>query len=227
MPDKIPPVMKAIVNASFFELVFGQSMEQIPEHPDLGGATSALPSGEQGDGGEPVQEIQVPAEKREIMRLLGHLNEICYTNGVNTLRDPKCFPNPRLNATVEYLWRLSGNEISVTLMDRPGNLRFWMESHGKKKIATVLLPANFYVTCHVEPLAQMEAIAFVSSMVKDYKLGRTTPKQHMNWRATGYDAEVLRMAVAMKPDLVLNDTQSKILEFLPDGLDSLPPDMLY
>ncbi len=195
----------ALADKSFFELVFGQSPDTIPEIP---------PSGEAGAR----------------MELLGKINGVCFTNGVNALRNPKIFPSPRLNAAVQILWELAGNKLPVSVAETTGTLRFWYEPCGsrtKKEVVCIVIPANFYVKCFMEPVAQMEALGFIASRVRDWRHKKLRPERHSNWRAVGYSAEVLRIARMAKPDMKLSPVQTQIADFLPNGLDSFPEELLY
>lgn len=144
---------------------------------------------------------------------------------VDTLREPKSFPNPRVNEVVKLMWRLIGNQVvRVALNTEVAHLpgaAFSLLGNSTVHEAIIWLPQNYAEKAVNDRLFHMGGIAFCASQCRDFYNGKILGNGvDVKRRALGYESEFLH-TIAQAEEFKPNDWQKQVLDEFPDGIASV------
>jgi len=177
---------------------------------------------------KPVEPFIYP---KEYLRRTVEAFDAC----VDFLRDPDSFPNQEINQLVTLLWRLIGNKQIPLVLDQWGirEMSFIVLGNSVKQTPFFILPVDFLKQVNYDPIYQLGAIVFNASQGRDYYTGKITGnnKAEVKRRARAYESEALltldKMAKASGQTIQWNPYQLEILRENPQGIKSLPSDLVY
>jgi hypothetical protein len=152
---------------------------------------------------------------------------------VDTLREPKSFPNPRINELVKLMWRLIGNQfirvaLNTEVGDRMPGAAFSLLGNRQVHEAIIWLPTQYAQMCVQDRIFHMGGICFNASQCRDFYNGKILEnggQQLTQQRALAYEAEFLH-TMAQSEQFKPNDWQQKVLENFPNGIASVQ-NLLY
>ena len=155
---------------------------------------------------------------------------------VDYLRDPDSFPNPEINKLATLMWRLIGNKhITVALdpTEKMPSISFAVLGNQIKRQPFLFLPKNFLELTKQAPEVQIGAFAYMTSQCRDFFYNKVTGRnsKEINRRAQAYEAEALltMQEIAKREGITLRliPFQLEILEYFPNGLEDLEPELVY
>lgn len=153
---------------------------------------------------------------------------------VDTLREPKSFPNPRINELVKLMWRLIGNQVVRVALNTDPHIATMPGAAfsllGNKQVyeAIIWLPAAYAEMVIKDRIFHMGGICFCASQCRDFYNGKILENggsQLTQQRALAYEAEFLH-TMAQSEQFKPNDWQQKVLENFPNGIASVQ-NLLY
>jgi hypothetical protein len=152
---------------------------------------------------------------------------------VDTLREPKSFPNPRINELVKLMWRLIGNQVVKVALNtqfghRMPGAAFSLMGNQQAYEAIIWLPTSYAQMVVHDRIFHMGGICFNASQCRDFYNGKVGPgknPQPAQQRALAYEAEFIN-TIAQADEFKPNDWQKQVMEQFPKGLASVQ-NLLY
>jgi hypothetical protein len=166
---------------------------------------------------------------QDSLRRRSELITVMFDAGVDTLRNKDTFPNREVNDLMILFWQLVGNKVTpAAVMTGLESMSFWGEIKGVESIAFVLVSERFPELCVEDASMQLGALVFNASKARDYYNGKLANFEEVQKRALAYEAEYLLTLRGHWPkSFTPNEYQSQILATYPNGLASLPRELLY
>lgn len=154
---------------------------------------------------------------------------------VDTLRLK--FPNPVVMGVTSLMWRLIGNKMILSASMNVPTISFtMMGGPGKKPAAFVLCPPLWNEMLEQDYIYQLGGVVFCASQCCDFYNEKFQHQQNnpiglqdqdVQRRAWAYEAEYLNVVKEHLPEHQFNDYQKKVMEEFPNGLLSLPENLVY
>lgn len=152
---------------------------------------------------------------------------------VDTLREPKSFPNPRINELVKLMWRLIGNRVikvalNTEVGDKMPGAAFSVIGNADAMEGIIWLPTQYAQMCVHDRIFHMGGICFCASQCRDFYNGKIPGNRDQKddqKRALAYEAEFLH-TIAQSELFQPNDWQREVMELYPNGIASVQ-NLLY
>jgi hypothetical protein len=139
------------------------------------------------------------------------------------------FPNQHIRRLMSMVWQIVGNRVTpvAVVQEKLFGLHFYCEASKGGRASYILVPIHWQELVKANPIFQCGGMVFTASQVQDFyndKLGELEMKS----RARAYEDEFLNtIKTSVDPQYKLNEYQQKIVDAYPQGLESLPPGLLY
>lgn len=164
------------------------------------------------------------------MARIAKINSEHFSFIVDLLKNPRAMPILAINELMALCWNVVGSRTVQFATGPFPTLGFSFQEMPSVKTPVIASPTDWFLRIKKDPFYQIGAVVNTASKVRDYWNGhyKLDYLQGIMMRAAAYEVEYLKwLTVTEHPDYQLDEYQRGIMEALPNGLNSLPNELIY